>query len=144
MTVRDQMLAEHSRLENLFARLLEAFTTDSREETQSLWTELEHGLEAHFEQEEHYLFPLFARVFPAETNALKAEHRQIRDQLATLGVGVDLKLVHVALARDFIEALRAHANREDRLLYRWAEESASPTTLHPGFERLGGRAQGLA
>ena len=120
------MLADHWRLENLFARLLEAFAMDAREDTQGLWTELECSLEGHFELEERHLFPQFAKVFPAETDALKAEHRLIRDQLAALGVGVDLKMVREAVARDFIGALRAHASREDKLLYRWAEESASP------------------
>lgn len=118
LSTRDRLLAEHARLETLFEHLLDAFAADAREDTQAYWTELEAGLERHFAAEEQLYFPKFEQVDAAETRALRAEHDRIRRQLAELGAGVDLKLVRDDVARAFIEALRAHAKREDELLYR--------------------------
>ncbi len=118
-----RLLADHHRLEKLFTLVMDAFEADAREDTQRLWTELEHGLERHFAAEERFLFPQFDPLDPAETAALRAEHVTIMRQLEELGVGVDLKLVRAEVARAFIDSLRAHATREDAVLYRWADES---------------------
>lgn len=118
-----RLLADHHRLEKLFTLVMDAFEADAREDTQRLWTELEHGLERHFAAEERFLFPQFDQLDPAETAALRAEHVTILRQLEELGVGVDLKLVRAEVARAFIDSLRAHATREDAVLYRWADES---------------------
>lgn len=121
-TMRDRMLADHRRLEGLFTRLLDAFDANAREDTQRLWAQLESGLERHFSVEEDLVFPRFSTVDPNETKALQAEHQTLRTQLAELGVGVELKMVRAELAHQFIETLRAHASREDRLLYRWLDQ----------------------
>jgi len=118
--LQQRFLADHRRLEKLFTQLMEAFNADAREETQQLWSELERGLETHFTAEERFLFPSFALVDPVETGHLSAEHAALRARVADLGVGVDLKLVRADVAKDFIDGIRAHAAREDALLYRWA------------------------
>ncbi len=117
------MLADHHRLEKLFTRVMDAFDANAREDTQQLWTELEQGLERHFAAEERFMFPAFEKLDATETTALRADHELIRRQLAELGVGVDLKLVRAEVARGFLALLRAHAAREDAVLYRWADEA---------------------
>ncbi|MEW5742735.1 MAG: hemerythrin domain-containing protein [Myxococcota bacterium] len=134
--VRNGMLADHRELEALFQRLLDAFAANAREDTQALWTELQHRLISHLEAEEQLLFPHFAAVNPAEVEALKEEHRQLRRQLDELGVGVDLKLVRAEVAKAFIEALEAHACREDALLYQWADEAADAATRRTLAQRF--------
>lgn len=133
---RNRMLADHLELETLFERLKDAFSANAREDTQALWTELERRLEAHLAAEEELLFPRFREVDAAEVEALEAEHQRIRQNLEELGVGVDLKLVRASVARAFIEALEAHAAREDALLYRWADEAADEATRRALAERL--------
>lgn len=133
---RNRMLADHLELETLFERLKDAFAANAREDTQALWTELERRLEAHLAAEEELLFPRFREVDAAEVEALEAEHQRIRQNLEELGVGVDLKLVRASVARAFIEALEAHAAREDALLYRWADEAADEATRRALAERL--------
>lgn len=121
--LKQRMLADHRRLESLFTRVMDAFDANAREDTQALWTELEYGLERHFRAEEKYLFPKFSQLDATETAGLQAEHALLRRQLQDLGVGVDLKLVKADVAKGFIDMLRAHASREDAVLYRWADES---------------------
>ena len=118
--LKDRLLADHRRLEKLFTQLMDAFNADAREDTQSLWSELERGLETHFTAEERFLFPSFAEVDAKETRELATEHTALRSRLADLGVGVDLKCVRADVAQDFIDGIRRHAAREDALLYRWA------------------------
>jgi hypothetical protein len=50
------------------------------------------------------------------------DHRQFRARLLELGAGIDLHIIRLAAAKDFIDALRAHARREDEELYRFADE----------------------
>lgn len=121
--LRERLLSDHRRLEKLFEQLRDAFDANAREDTQTLWTELETGLEKHFEAEEKYLFPKFQRLDATETKALLEEHALIRQRLAELGAGVDLKLVRADVAKGFLDAIRAHAQREDTILYRWAQEA---------------------
>lgn len=118
-----QHLLEDHHLDGLFTRLMEAFDANAREDTQTLWSELDRKLERHFAVEERFLFPKFARLDATETRALMDDHQRLRQRLATLGAGVDLKLVRAEVAKDFIDTLRAHAKREDELLYRWAREA---------------------
>jgi len=121
--LQQRLLADHRRLEKLFTQLMEAFDADAREDTQQLWSELERGLETHFTAEERFLFPSFGEVDAKETRELAAEHAALRSRLADLGVGVDLKCVRADVAKDFIDGIRAHAAREDALLYRWANST---------------------
>lgn len=121
--LKERLLSDHRRLEKLFEQLTDAFDANAREDTQALWSELETGLEKHFEAEERFLFPRFAKLDATETRALLDEHALIRQRLADLGAGVDLKLVKADVARGFIDALKAHAKREDEILYRWAREA---------------------
>lgn len=121
--LQQRMLADHRRLEALFTKVMDAFNANAREDTQQLWHELENGLERHLLAEECFLFPRFATVDLTELRALQDDHAMIRARMAELGVGVDLKLVRAEVAQGFLDALRAHAAREDAFLYRWARET---------------------
>ena len=116
----DRLLHDHARLDALFVELLDQFAEGNRRAVRAAWAQLDDGLAAHMAAEERHLLPLFEKIDLRETLALKAEHVSIRRMLAELGVGIDLDLVQPDLARAFIATLRAHARREDELLYRWA------------------------
>lgn len=133
--LQQRMLADHRRLEALFTRVTAAFNADAREDTQRLWHQLEDGLERHFVAEECFLFPRFATVDATELRALQAEHAMLRARVAELGVGVDLKLVRADVACGVLDALRAHAAREDAFLYRWARETLE---RKPAFDLMAG------
>ena len=114
------MLRSHLELEDRYARLLDAMAKDTPE-LRDRFTELEHGLLAHMEAEERYVLPSFARVEHAEALDLIREHGAIRERLLELGVALDLHLVRFQRAHEFIELLRAHAAREQKMMYRWVD-----------------------
>lgn len=120
--LEQRLLADHRRLEQLCLQLEAAFAANAREDTQRLWRELERSLEAHFLIEERALFPRYAHFDATETRALSSEHRLLREQLAELGAGIDLKVGRSSAVATFFAMLRAHAAREDAALYRWACE----------------------
>jgi len=118
---------DHARLDALFEELLDEFADGHQGEIRSTWTGFDRSLLLHFDTEERFILPRFERVNPEETAALRAEHAGIRKLLAELGVGVDLHLVRLELAREFIDLLRAHARREEALLYGWAARELEAT-----------------
>jgi hemerythrin HHE cation binding domain-containing protein len=120
-TLFEFMQNDHARLNALYGRVLEALEANAPDLRQ-LWTELDHGLLAHMEAEERFMLPAFARVDRHEAVELLREHGVIREQLLELGIAVDLHYIRLEQSRDFIATLRSHAEREDRLLYRWADE----------------------
>jgi hemerythrin-like domain-containing protein len=120
-SLRDAMLHDHRRIERLFQSLLRAFQDDA-DEAATLWTQLDAALERHFQMEERELFPELARTHPAATQALVAEHAEMRRELLVLGVGVDLHMTRFDMVQQLVRKLQAHAVREDDVLYRWADE----------------------
>lgn len=114
------MFESHEHLNELFGQLLDALAC-SAPDARDLWTELDHGLLAHMEAEERFVLPAFARIDAQEALVLIHEHGKIREQLLELGVAVDLHCIRLEQSREFIATLRAHADREDKLLYRWAD-----------------------
>jgi hemerythrin superfamily protein len=129
---------DHERLEALFAKLIDEFREGDPDDLRATWTRFETGLLAHFAAEERYLLPLFARVDPGEAAALLAEHALFRRKLDDLGVGVDLHAVRLDVAQELVKALREHAGREDRLLYRWAERNVDRPSQEQLERELGG------
>lgn len=115
------MIGDHERLNRLFDEVLIAFQEGDRENAAALWSQFETGLRNHFDFEEFHLFPQFRKLIPGETAALQAEHAHILSLLEKLSVGVDLHLTRSDMVEDFIARVRAHAEREDALLYRWAD-----------------------
>jgi hemerythrin-like domain-containing protein len=120
-SLRRLLVRDHARLAALFAKLLDAFREGDARDVRAMWARFESGLLAHFRAEERELLPAFAEVNPVEASELLAEHAVFRRLVAELGVGVDLHVVSLNVARGFVQALRAHVRREDRLFYRWAE-----------------------
>jgi hemerythrin superfamily protein len=122
LTIRDHLLEDHQHIEKLLEEVLEAFRVDDRSGLSTLWTRFERQLLSHLTLEERELIPALMHVNRAAAQGLLNEHAHIRGRLAELGAGVDLHIVRLDGAREFIEELRAHARHEDDLLYRWADE----------------------
>ena len=67
----------------------------------------------------------FALSRPEEARGFKTEHEQIRAQLMDMGVDLDLHCLGKDQVQAFVDSLRAHASREDALLYPWAARRLS-------------------
>ena len=134
--LRGELIRDHERLEQLFCELRAAFDGDAREDAARLWTDLDRGLSAHLEFEERHVLPAFRAVDSLEVEGLLREHDLIRRRLTELGIGVDLHAVRAEIVADFIALLRAHARREEDLLYRWAEREL-PLSAQAKFRPAG-------
>jgi nucleotide-binding universal stress UspA family protein len=123
--------AEHERLEQMYAALAAAYTTDDWGEVRVQYGRLEAALIAHMELEEKSIFPAFRAVDDDEAKALLAEHDELRRRLAALGIAIDLHAVPRADVDALLARLRAHATREAYLLYPWMDESLGTGRVAP-------------
>jgi hypothetical protein len=48
--------------------------------------------------------------------------------LSELGIAVELHVARESTIVDLVALLKAHARREDRLMYRWAATNIAPAT----------------
>lgn len=124
-TLRAFMGEEHARLSALLDQLLDAFDTNNPAWAASAYAEFERTLGEHLATEEEHVFPVLAKRAPEELTALRADHDEIRRQLAAIGVAVDLHAVRADDIHALVALLRAHASREDALAYRYADEAVA-------------------
>ena len=123
------MMRSHEQLGDQFTRLLTAMEANDRADVTTLWNELDHKLLDHLEAEERFVLPAFAHVDQGEATALLREHGLIRESLLELGIAVDLHYIRYEKSQQFIDLLIRHAEREERLLYRWADDRLSPGVI---------------
>jgi len=117
----DALRRDHHRLEKLFTRLQAACLEDDWSEVRTQWDAFELALRAHMESEEKHVLPAFRRAEGDEAAAIVAEHDQLRNLLGELGVRVDLHAVTEPEIEQLLARVRAHALREDRILYPWLD-----------------------
>lgn len=134
----------HADLDRLFERLLEAVRANARPDIDTLWTEFDAGLRKHFAVEEALILPRFKAIDRSEADALLREHDEMRKALDGFAIEVDLHLTRADVVDDFVARLRAHAAREDRLLYEWAEANLPDASQTSVRERLAGALRSLA
>jgi hypothetical protein len=125
----------HRHLERAGTKLVDAIVVNDREEMLVQWRLLETQLLAHMEAEERYVLPAFAKADREEAIALLREHGKLREKLLELGVALELHTLRLHMVENFIAQLRAHATREEQLLYAWAaaqldDRFAGPARRH--------------
>lgn len=131
-----RMMADHAEISTLFDELLAAFRCGDRDVAAEAFRRFERRLEAHLAIEETLLFPALRQIDPVEVATLEGDHRGFRARLLELGVGVDLHLTRATWVSAFVDALRAHARREEALLYRWADEASAAIDRDAVLRRL--------
>jgi hemerythrin-like domain-containing protein len=112
---------EHTEMDAALERLIQAFGSGDQEAARIALRDFDKLLVAHLESEEAHLLPRFRATNPVEADQLAAEHRAIRAKVDELAIGSDLHLTNLVAIRDLAELLRAHAVREDQILYRWVD-----------------------
>jgi polyisoprenoid-binding protein YceI len=118
--IRAVLSQDHDRLERQFESILAEASGGDPIALRKAWQEFESELIHHFDDEEAHVLPAFAQQRPTEASALLHEHQRIRGDLTTLGVDLDLHCLPAERVVDLVANLRAHARREDDLLYPWA------------------------
>ena len=125
-SLRAVLSHEHRDLAELLLAVHAAFKSGDREEADRMYRQLEHRLEEHLRLEDEQILPRVARFDADEARALLTEHARIRQRLTEVGIGVDLHATRDTTVRALFTELVDHAAREDRLMYRWAEETGRP------------------
>ena len=137
--LKSRLLADHAGLERQLTQLGQAVAgDDAPADLCQTWRHFEASLRDHLDTEERYLFPVFAATHREEVEALRREHRQIRNSLNELGIAAELHTLRKPAVDDVISFLRDHAAREDRSLYDWTAGSGDATAqrgLLAMFER---------
>lgn len=128
LNLRQELLDEHARLDDSLNVLACAAEGADRGETLRAWGELERDLLRHLDVEERELFPLAEPFHQEAIDSLRLEHARIRTIVAELGVRAELHTLRKHTVDWLVEALRRHAEQEDRTLYRWVEELAPEDT----------------
>lgn len=115
---------DHEVFTELAAQILQTVEEGDREDVAQAVSALEASILSHLDGEERELLPRFAKENPEEAAALLEEHAIIRKRLTELDISADLHLVRADSLRLLLDALLAHAKREDAGMYRWAESQA--------------------
>ncbi|HEU0032555.1 MAG TPA: hemerythrin domain-containing protein [Kofleriaceae bacterium] len=142
--IHSRLLLDHAELEGFLERLIAAFRTGDRDAAREAYREVETRLTAHIAMEEELLFPDFEKTEPGETHELTLEHAAIRARLEELAIGVDLHATRLPAIEELAQMLRKHGQRENELLYRWADRVYSDETRRPDFENFFSRIRAQA
>jgi hemerythrin-like domain-containing protein len=121
------VLASHHReLDRRLEALIACARNADPSELRAEWSAFERELLRHLELEEAEILPSFARHNAVEARAILAEHAEIRNVLLELGLSLDLHLLRAEGVDAFVQRLKAHAHREDTMLYAWAQSHVAP------------------
>jgi hemerythrin-like domain-containing protein len=120
------MLSEdHQHLERLFQEIIARVQEGEQGTLRGDWQRFERELSSHMEVEELEILPAFSREHLVEAQGIRDEHARIRAGLTELGIDLDLHCLRAERVEAFIGLLRAHAQREEALLYPWASRSTT-------------------
>jgi hypothetical protein len=135
----DVLSGDHQHLERVFRALMARARLDDAAALRAAWARFEHELGWHLELEETEILPHFGREHPAEAEAIRAEHEQIRALVTELGVDLDLHCLRADRVEALGTLLQDHARREEALLYPWSDRQlpgAARDSLRGALERL--------
>jgi len=118
----ESMLAgDHDRLERAFQAIVTRAYGGDFQQIEAEWSRFQDALLGHLDAEERNLIPALAEDRPREAQTLLDDHRLIRIKLLQLGIDLDLHCLSAERVEAFVEALRAHAHREEHIFYPWVD-----------------------
>lgn len=126
----DLLRQDHARLEGVYEELLAAYERGEWALVRARFDVFDAALRAHMTDEERDVLPAFRAVHAREADELAGEHDELRRELDAFGLRLDLHAAPLAEARTLIERVRAHAAREEKLLYPWMNEQLTPRAVH--------------
>lgn len=115
------MLSEdHQHLDRLFGDIVASCLRGDHVSVRPDWERFERELSSHMDLEEQEILPAFSREHRGEAEGIREEHARIRAALLEMGIDLDLHCLRAERVEAFVALLRAHARREEALLYPWA------------------------
>jgi hemerythrin superfamily protein len=132
------MLAgDHDRLDRCFQSILTRAYGGDWQQLESEWISFQRELLGHLEAEEKHVIPALARDRPVAAETLLSDHEVIRTTMIELGIDLDLHSLRAERVAMFVEALRAHARREEAMFYPWADGHLPADAAVQLSERIG-------
>lgn len=135
-SIRAKLAQDHEALDSLLRCLAQDAQAPCRGSLETTWNAFEGRLLRHMDAEESFLLPLVEASHPAEVERTLAEHRQIRDLVAQLGLAIELHTARQPQVLELIRMLGKHAAHEDETLYQLAGDKASTTVARSLFKGL--------
>jgi hemerythrin-like domain-containing protein len=120
-TLESMLAGDHHRLDCAFQGIVTRAQGGDAQALAAEWFAFQNALLRHLEAEERHLLPALAADRPGEAQALRDEHESIRIKLLQLGIDLDLHCLRTEHVEAFVEALRAHAHREENIFYPWVD-----------------------
>jgi hypothetical protein len=118
----ESMLAgDHHRLDRAFQAIVTRAEGGDFQQLECEWVAFQSALLQHLDAEEKNMLPELAKDRPDAARTLRDEHEDIRVKLLQLGVDLDLHCLRAERVEAFVEALRAHAHREENIFYPWVD-----------------------
>lgn len=124
--IDDALSAHHGALDAACLELMGAAHSADPRALAQRWREVERDLLEHMAAEEQLMLPEYGEHDPDVARALRNEHTALRDHMFELGVAVQFHALRWEALQYFVDELRAHARREELILYRWAEDHIDP------------------
>jgi hemerythrin superfamily protein len=137
------MLAgDHDRLDRCFQSILTRAYGGDWQQLETEWIAFQRELLGHLEAEEKHVIPALARDRPLAAEMLLSDHEVIRTKVIELGIDLDLHSLRAERVAMFVEALRAHARREEGMFYPWADGHLPADAAVHLSERIGKNRRG--
>jgi hemerythrin-like domain-containing protein len=121
-TIRDSLLADHRRLDDLLTRVLVALEAVDLGRAATEWADFDGALRTHLDAEDRYLIPALFASRPRDARSLLQEHRHVRNRALELGGALKKGTLRAETVRGFVDELAAHVRRETSVLYDWADD----------------------
>jgi hemerythrin superfamily protein len=122
MNVRESLGSDHDAINRRLSNLANAAEGADFPTILGVFRQVDRGLRAHIEGEERYLFEHFEGSHPDVIRELREDHERFRRALDELMIQTELHTLRKESIDDLVAELRAHAAKENRTLYEWAEE----------------------
>ncbi len=141
--VRESLGGDHEAINQGLSDLADAVEGADFPTILRVFREVDRGLRAHMYGEERYLFDDFEASHPEDVRDLRKDHDHFHRRLDELMIETELHTLRKEKIDELIEELRAHAQKEDRTLYRWADEPLHEAQRGALFEFLERRRMAL-
>jgi hemerythrin-like domain-containing protein len=122
MNVRESLGSDHDAINLRLSDLANAVEGADFPTILRVFREVDRGLRAHIDGEERYLFEHFEDRYPDVLRELREDHDRFRRALDELMIQTELHTLRKERIDELVTELRAHAAKENRTLYEWAEE----------------------
>jgi hemerythrin HHE cation binding domain-containing protein len=134
--LRRRLIEDHQRIQQLALSVAACVDADDPHGALDEWPAFEKALLDHMNTEELHVLPRFAEVDPGEAARLRDEHTTLRSELGELCICLELHTARKPMFDALIARIWRHAEREDELMYTWAERTLPERAVDVVTRRL--------